>query len=90
MGLVEVRLPQMGMGMVDGLVTQWLQPVGARVVQGEPLVAVDNGKATVEIEAPVSGKMVQILAPAGATVPVGEVLAFLEPDPAEIQADRSR
>lgn len=78
MAVVEVRLPQLGMGMTDGVVTQWLKSPGDAVTEGEPLVAVDNGKATVEVEAPATGRLVRIIADAGATVPVGEVMAEIE------------
>jgi pyruvate/2-oxoglutarate dehydrogenase complex dihydrolipoamide acyltransferase (E2) component len=76
--IVEVRLPQLGMGMTDGVVTQWLKAPGDPVAEGEPLVAVDNGKATVEVEAPASGRLARIVAEAGATVPVGDVMAEIE------------
>lgn len=78
MAIIEVRLPQLGMGMVDGQVTEWLRAPGDIVSQGEPLVAIDNGKATVEVEAPATGRLVRILVPLGATAPVGDVLAEIE------------
>ncbi|MBI2322031.1 MAG: biotin attachment protein [Chloroflexi bacterium] len=78
MAVIEVRLPQLGMGMVDGQVTQWLKSPGESVAAGEPLVAVDNGKATVEVESPATGRLRRIVVPTGATAPVGDVLAEIE------------
>lgn len=80
MAVVEVRLPQLGMGMVDGMVTQWLKASGDRVTEGEPIVAVDNGKATVEVEAPATGTLARILVAEGASAPVGDVLAVIQSD----------
>lgn len=64
--------------MTDGVVTQWLKAPGDAVAEGEPLVAVDNGKATVEIEAPATGRLARIIAEAGTIVPVGEIMAEIE------------
>ena len=33
---VEVRLPQWGMGMSEGIITQWFKKVGDAVTEDEP------------------------------------------------------
>lgn len=73
----EVRLPQAGMGMTDGTVTEWLKDVGEQVRKGECIAEVEAAKTTVEIEAPCDGILARILAPAGTLVPVREVMALI-------------
>jgi len=74
---IEVRLPQVGMGMTDGTVVEWIKEVGDHVRAGECIAEVEAAKTTVEIEAPCDGILTQILAPAGMVVPVREVMALI-------------
>jgi pyruvate dehydrogenase E2 component (dihydrolipoamide acetyltransferase) len=86
----EVRLPQAGMGMTDGTVTDWLKQVGDEVRRGECIAEVEAAKTTVEIEAPCDGILARILTPVGALVPVREIMAVIaapgEAEPAEAGA----
>lgn len=50
-----VNLPDIGEGVVEGEVIQWLKNVGDKVIQDEPVVTVMTDKATVELPAPVPG-----------------------------------
>lgn len=50
-----VNLPDIGEGVVEGEVIQWLKNVGDSVSQDEPVVIVMTDKATVELPAPVPG-----------------------------------
>lgn len=80
--LVDVLLPQSGMGMQDGEIRSWLKSEGDNVSQGEILVEVEAAKAVVEIEAPCDGTLVSILAEEGETVLVRAVIAQIRPSPA--------
>lgn len=77
---VEVLLPQWGMGMSEGTVTQWLKKVGERIEEDEPLAEIEAEKATVELEAPASGVLSEILVREGENAKVRTVLAFIETD----------
>ena len=63
--------------MEEGTLSEWLQPDGANVQQGQPLYALESEKSVQEIEAPVSGKLKIIAAP-GEVYKVGTVLAEIE------------
>lgn len=76
--VVEVLLPQWGMGMQEGTVLAWYRQVGDAVVEDEPLALIETAKVEADLEAPASGVLVEIVTPEGATVPVHEVLARLE------------
>lgn len=77
---VEVLLPQWGMGMSEGTVTEWLKNVGDRVEEDEPLAEIEAEKATQELESPASGILSEILVQAGEDAKVRTVLAIIESD----------
>ena len=52
-----VNLPDIGEGVVEGEVTEWLKNVGDEVQQDEPIVTVMTDKVTVELPAPYPGKL---------------------------------
>ena len=68
---------------------QWLKAVGAAVEQGEMLLEVETDKATLEVEAAVSGTLLAVLHGPGETVTVGEVLAFIGSPGEDVPADRA-
>lgn len=54
-----VTLPDIGEGVVEGEVIEWLKQVGDELHQDEPVVIVMTDKATVELPAPYPGKLVK-------------------------------
>ena len=54
-----VNLPDIGEGVVEGEVVEWLKQVNDAVKQDEPVVVVMTDKATVELPAPYPGKIVK-------------------------------
>ncbi|HEX7095003.1 MAG TPA: biotin/lipoyl-containing protein [Acidimicrobiales bacterium] len=76
--LIDVLLPQWGMGMKEGTVVEWLRAVGDRVTEDEPIAVIETEKVETELEAPATGVLVEILADVGTTVPVHAVVARIE------------
>lgn len=62
---------------VQGLLDRWLAQDGAAVEAGQPLARVVLVKSSMEIEAPVSGRL-KILVPAGDNFARGQPLARVE------------
>lgn len=54
-----VTLPDIGEGVVEGEVIEWLKNVDDTVAQDEPVVIVMTDKATVELPSPYPGKLVK-------------------------------
>ena len=52
--------------------------VGDTVAAGDPVVAIETEKATVEIEAPVAGTIAEITVPAGGVAPIGATLGTID------------
>ncbi len=77
---VEVRLPQWGMGMTDGIVVEWYVQVGDAVEVETPLVAIETAKLSGDVESPVKGTVTQVLADIDDQVDVNEVLLIIDED----------
>jgi len=90
--VLEFKLPDIGEGVAEGEIVQWLVNAGDEVAEFQPVVEVMTDKATVEIPAPAPGKIGELRAAAGDVVPVGEVIYTLEtsgapaPEPAPVAA----
>lgn len=80
MAVIDVLLPQFGMGMADGEIARWRKAVGETVQEGEILVEVEAAKTTVEVPSPSAGELVEILAAEGETVEVRTPIARLRTD----------
>ncbi len=74
----EFRLADLGEGMHEAEVLQWLVEPGDTVKLDQPLLRVETDKAMVEIPAPVAGRVSRILIPNGKTASVGEVLVTFD------------
>ncbi len=74
---VEIVMPQMGVSMAEGTVTEWRKRTGDQVAADETVCEVTTDKIDVEIPSPASGRMGRILAEEGETVAVGTALAEL-------------
>ncbi len=72
-----VRMPPLGATSDELRIVQWLGDVGSTVQQGDILLEVETDKATLEVEAAVSGTLLAVLHGPGETVAVGEVLAYV-------------
>ena len=73
-------MPNLGAEATGATVRRWLRAVGDEVAAGEVVAELETEKATVELEAPVAGRIIEIVQPVGAEVPVGETLAVIEHD----------
>jgi len=78
MGRYVFRLPDVGEGTTEAEIAQWHVKVGDLVAEEQPLVDVTTDKATVEISAPVAGKVLAVNGTPGEKLPVGSELVVLE------------
>jgi pyruvate dehydrogenase E2 component (dihydrolipoamide acetyltransferase) len=74
----EFKLPDIGEGVTEGEIVNWLVQVGDVVDEDQELVEVMTDKATVTIGAPKAGRVVETRGNAGEMVPVGSVLVVLD------------
>ncbi|MFM7469027.1 MAG: dihydrolipoamide acetyltransferase family protein [Vampirovibrionales bacterium] len=76
--LYEFLLPDLGEGVAEGEVLQWLVEEGEHVEEDQSLCEVMTDKVTAEIPAPMAGILRQKGAAAGEKLAVGSMLALLE------------
>ena len=80
MGTFAFKLPDIGEGVVEGEVVEWMVSVGDTVKEDDPILSVMTDKATVEIPSPVDGKVTKVIGEAGDILPVGVVCIEFEVD----------
>ena len=80
MGKFEFKLPDIGEGVVEGEIVEWMVAVGDTVKEDDPILSVMTDKATVEIPAPCDGTVTSIVGEAGDILPVGGVCIVFDVD----------
>jgi pyruvate dehydrogenase E2 component (dihydrolipoamide acetyltransferase) len=80
MSKLEFKLPDIGEGVAEGEIVNWLVQEGDAVAENQEMVEVMTDKATVTIGAPKAGKVAERRFKVGDTVPVGEILIVLDLD----------
>ncbi|MFA7432568.1 MAG: dihydrolipoamide acetyltransferase family protein [Gemmobacter sp.] len=78
MGVHSIRMPDIGEGIAEAEIAEWLVSPGQMVREDEPLAAVMTDKATVEIPSPVAGKVLWLAGEPGDILAVGAELIRLE------------
>ena len=75
---MEFRLPDLGEGLEEAEVVEWLVAEGAVVARDQPIVAVSTDKAVVELPSPMAGRVSRRVGAAGERIRVGDVIAVIE------------
>lgn len=55
-----IVMPSFGMYTMEGTLVKWLQPTGAHVAEGSPILEIETDKATQEVIAPADGRLHQV------------------------------
>lgn len=74
----EFTLPDVGEGVAEGEIIDWLVAEGDTVTEDQPVVEVETDKAVVEVPSPVNGTIAERRAEVGDVVPVGDVIVVFE------------
>jgi pyruvate/2-oxoglutarate dehydrogenase complex dihydrolipoamide acyltransferase (E2) component len=78
MSKFEFKLPDIGEGVTEGEIVNWLVKEGDTVAEDQEMVEVMTDKATVTIGAPKSGRVVELRGKVGDVIPVGQVLVVFD------------
>ncbi|OBC11932.1 hypothetical protein A5784_03655 [Mycobacterium sp. 852013-50091_SCH5140682] len=74
MTLVAFKLPDVGEGLAEAEIIEWLVAVGDTVEADQPVVIVETAKAQVELPAPTAGRLMSRPHEPGDVVAVGDTL----------------
>ncbi|MFV0556694.1 MAG: dihydrolipoamide acetyltransferase family protein [Lactovum sp.] len=74
------KMPDIGEGMAEGDIANWLVKVGDTVKEDDPVAEVQNDKLMQEILSPYSGVVTKLFVEAGTTVLVGDPLIEYDGD----------
>lgn len=93
----QFALPDLGEGLTEATIVEWLVQVGETITVDQPVVEVETAKARVEVPVPFAGVVAALNAEVGDTVPVGFALlsvtqptaGFDEPGAVAAPADES-
>src|SRR3954466_7691810 len=76
--LRQFKLPDVGEGLTEGEILQWLVAVGDTVTVNQPLCEGETAKAAVELPSPFAGTVTALLHEAGDTVDVGTPIITID------------
>ncbi len=83
--MIEFKLPDLGEGLQEAEIREWMVAEGDSVSADQPLVAVETDKAVVEIPSPVAGVVHKLHARVGDSMEVGETLVSFEGEAADVE-----
>src|SRR6476661_10423771 len=78
MATKQFKLPDVGEGLTEGEILQWLVSVGDTVTVNQPLCEVETAKAAVELPSPYAGTVTELLFDAGTMVDVGTPIITID------------
>lgn len=74
----QLTVPELGLDDAPLMLSLWLVPPGALVLAGDRVAELAAGGVTIDLEAPVSGRLIAQLADEDETVAAGRVIAEFE------------
>lgn len=78
--MYEFRLPDVGEGIHEAELVEWLVDVGATIAEGDPIATVNTDKVSVELPSPRAGVVSSLPWTPGDVLHVGDVLMVLDGD----------
>lgn len=75
--LIKVKLPELGEGVIEATITEYLVKVGDEIEEDQPIVEVSTDKVDTEINSPYAGIVSEILHDKDKVVKVGEAILML-------------
>ena len=75
---VDIIVPEVGDGVTQATISEWLISVGDHVVEGETIVEIMTDKAAFEVPSPAYGILKEIVIESDTEVAVGSVIGRIE------------
>ena len=78
MPIVSICIPQMGEGLQEALLVEFIKQPGDYVKRDEPIYVMETDKATTDIESPYTGRLLEWKVKPGTVLPIGTEVAVME------------
>ncbi len=78
MPIISVRIPQLGEGLQEALLVEFLKQPGDVVKRDEPIYVMETDKATTDVESPYDGKLIEWTVEPGSVLEIGTEIAKME------------
>jgi len=78
LAIVSIKIPQLGEGLQEALLVEFLKSPGDAVDRDEPLFTMETDKAMSDVESPHAGKLVQWLVEVDSVLEIGTEIAILD------------
>lgn len=78
MPVVSVRIPQLGEGLQEALLVEFLKQPGDSIKRDEPIYVMETDKAVTEVESPFDGKLVEWVAEPNSVLNIGTEVAKMD------------
>ncbi|NYE94714.1 pyruvate dehydrogenase E2 component (dihydrolipoamide acetyltransferase) [Psychromicrobium silvestre] len=78
MAEISFPLPDLGEGLIEATVLEWLVSEGDQIERNTPMVEVETSKSSVELPSPQAGKVLRIFGSPGDVINVGDPLIIFE------------
>lgn len=85
----DILVPALGESITEATVGKWYVNEGDGVAQDSLVVELETDKVTLEVNAPVSGKLTKVLAKKGTNVKVGDVLGNIKEGAYEVSLTKT-
>ena len=78
MPVISVRIPQLGEGLQEALLVDFLKAPGDQIKRDEPIYVMETDKATTDVESPYEGKLVEWTVEKGSVLEIGAEIGKME------------
>lgn len=78
MPVISVRIPQLGEGLQEALLVEFLKQPGDQINRDDPIYVMETDKATTDVESPYDGKLVEWLVEPGTVLEIGAEIGKME------------
>lgn len=78
MAELSVPLPDLGEGLIEATILEWLVAEGDQVERNQPMVEVETAKSSLELPSPQAGRVLRVYGEPGGTINVGDPLIVFE------------
>ncbi len=85
---VELKVPNAGESITQVQIGEWKIAEGGTARRDQVVVEIETDKASMEVPAPVTGKVVKVLKKAGQTAKIGEVIGVME-ESTDVSAEKA-